>query len=201
MTDSMGHGVAAALTATLCVGGLRGARRQGASLLEQATATNTALAENAAQGALDDFVTGHMGRLDLRTATLELVNARHVAPFLARDGAVATVKLAADLPFGLFADTTYQRTHFALEPGDRIVLVTAGMLERNAAGIDLCGDPRARALHPREAVRGLADRVLRATAWTSGTTPQSCFSTGPAGMTGSEILRPGRPIRASDPLP
>ena len=33
MTDAMGHGVGAALTASLCVGGLRGARRQGATLL------------------------------------------------------------------------------------------------------------------------------------------------------------------------
>ena len=32
MTDAMGHGVAAALTASLCVGGLRGARRQGATV-------------------------------------------------------------------------------------------------------------------------------------------------------------------------
>ena len=66
MTDAMGHGVAAALTATLCVGGLRGARRQGASLLEQASATNAALAEHSAENGLDDFVTGLIGRLDLR---------------------------------------------------------------------------------------------------------------------------------------
>ena len=36
MTDAMGHGVASALTATLCVGSLRNTRRQGATLLEQA---------------------------------------------------------------------------------------------------------------------------------------------------------------------
>lgn len=164
MTDAMGHGVAAALTATLCVGALRGARRQGASLLEQATTTNAALAEHALDSGLDDFVTGLLGRLDLRTGSLELVNAGHVAPYLARDGVVRAIELPADLPFGLFPETTYHGTLLALEPGDRVVLVTDGMLEHNAAGIDLCAAIReTRVLHPREGVRALADSVLRAT--------------------------------------
>ena len=34
LTDAMGHGVASALTATLCVGSLRNTRRQGGSLLD-----------------------------------------------------------------------------------------------------------------------------------------------------------------------
>ncbi len=164
MTDAMGHGVGAALTATLCVGGLRGARRQGASLLEQAAATNAALAEHSAENGLDDFVTGLIGRLDLRHGVLELVNAGHVAPYLMRAGQVSALALPCDIPFGLFTDAEYHSTVVALEPGDRVVLVTDGMLERNAAGIDLTaaigetGD-----LHPREAVRRLADSVLRAT--------------------------------------
>lgn len=164
MTDAMGHGVGAALTATLCVGGLRNARRDGASLLEQAVATNEALVENATSNGVDDFVTGLVGRLDLRTGTLELVNAGHVAPYLVRGGGVRALDLPADLPFGLFADTDYRGTELALEPGDRVVIVTDGMLERNAAGIDLLAAlVETRELHPREAARGLADIVLRAT--------------------------------------
>ena len=164
MTDAMGHGVAAALTASLCVGGLRGARRQGASLLEQASATNRALAEHASGSSADDFVTGLVGRVDLREGLLELVNAGHVAPYLMRGRTVRTIDLPADVPFGLFPDTIYRSTVIALQPGDRIVIVTDGMLERNAAGVDLSGAiSEARELHPREAVRRLADSVLRAT--------------------------------------
>ena len=164
MTDAMGHGVGAALTASLCVGGLRGARRQGATLLEQATATNAALAAHAGGSSNDDFVTGLIGRLDLREGLLELVNAGHVPPYLMRGGTVRTLALPADVPFGLFADTSYRSTVIALEPGDRIVVVTDGMLERNAAGIDLSSAIHdTRDLHPREAVRRLADSVLRAT--------------------------------------
>jgi serine phosphatase RsbU (regulator of sigma subunit) len=69
-----------------------------------------------------------------------------------------------DLPFGLFADTTYRGTDLTLRPGDRLVLVTDGMLERNAAGLDLAqAIADTRMLHPREAVRALADLVLDVT--------------------------------------
>ncbi|MGZ5417528.1 MAG: PP2C family protein-serine/threonine phosphatase [Nocardioides sp.] len=164
VTDAMGHGVLAALTATLCVGSLRGTRRQDMSLLEQAVTTNIALSEYAGSTRTDDFVTGLMGRLDLRTGTLELVNAGHVAPYLARDSHVDRVDLPVDLPMGLFAESTYRGTQLTLSPGDRLVIVTDGMLERNAANIDLpAAIQETRSLHPREAVRALADSVLEAT--------------------------------------
>ncbi len=93
MTDAMGHGVASALTATLCLGSLRNSRRGGASLIEQATAANAALVENATNAADEGFVTGTLGRLDLRTGVLALVNAGHVLPYLARAGRVAPVNI------------------------------------------------------------------------------------------------------------
>ena len=37
----------------------------------------------------------------------------------------------------MFPDTAYRSTDLVLEPGDRLVLVTDGMLERNAATLDL----------------------------------------------------------------
>jgi serine phosphatase RsbU (regulator of sigma subunit) len=164
ITDAMGHGVNAALSATLCVGSLRNTRYEGGSLLEQVAWANQALTEYASGNALEDFVTGVVGRLDLRTGSMELVNAGHVSPYMARGQQVASVELPADLPMGLFPDTSYHRRRVALEPGDRVVFVTDGMLERNAAGIDLLDEiGRTRELHPREAVRELADRVLEAT--------------------------------------
>ena len=164
LTDAMGHGVAAALAATLCVGSLRNARAEGASLLEQVHTTNQSLLEHAAASSLEDFVTGLIGRVDLRTGSMELVNAAHVAPYLARGDDVSTLELPVDLPLGLFAESTYRASRITLEPGDRVVFVTDGMLERNAVDVDLAAEIRAtRALHPREAVRVLADRVLDAT--------------------------------------
>ena len=48
--------------------------------------------------------------------------------------------------------------------GDRLMLLTDGMVERNAAVVDFpAAIAETRSLHPREAVRELADRVLHAT--------------------------------------
>ena len=105
VTDAMGHGVASALTATLCVGSLRNTRRMGGTLLEQAVAANLALLEHGSARATEAFVTGLLGRLDLLTGTLELVNAGHVPPYLCRAGTVRPVQLPVNLPLGLFADS------------------------------------------------------------------------------------------------
>jgi serine phosphatase RsbU (regulator of sigma subunit) len=159
LTDAMGHGVDAALTASVCLGSLRGARRQGRSLLEQAQAANQALLDDAD----DVFVTGLIARLDLRTAVLRIVNAGHVAPYLLRGRDVSAPALRADSPLGMFAETAYGASTLTLEPGDRLLLVTDGMLERNVASVDL---PQAiydtKDLHPREVVRALADAALAA---------------------------------------
>ena len=164
VTDAMGHGAASALTATLGVGSLRNTRRQGASLLEQAGAANAALVEHTEGLQIEGFLTGVLGRLDLTTGTLSLVNAGHVAPYLSRDGRVTPVELPAALPMGLFADETYDEHELPLRPGDRLVFVTDGMLERRAAVVDLVAEIAAtQALHPREATRRLADAVLAAT--------------------------------------
>lgn len=164
VTDAMGHGVASALTATLCVGSLRNTRRQGGPLLEQAAAANTALLAHAASVADEGFATGLLGRLDLRGGALTLVNAGHVAPYLARAGAVTSIELPADLPLGLFSDADYRITDLMLQPGDRVVFITDGMLERNAAALDLIAEiTQTRSLHPRETTRRLADNVLAVT--------------------------------------
>ncbi len=162
LTDAMGHGVASALTATLCVGSLRNTRRQGGSHLDQATAANLAVFEHAAASGAEHFATGMLGRLDLNSGVLALVNAGHVAPYLCRDGSTAAVNLPVDVPLGLFGDTSYRSTDVALQPGDRLVMVTDGMLERDAAGLDLVtAIDQTRTLHPREATRSLTDMVVQ----------------------------------------
>jgi serine phosphatase RsbU (regulator of sigma subunit) len=161
LTDAMGHGVASALNATLCVGSLRNARRSGASLLEQATQANASIWRHAGETGSEGFATGLIGRLDLRSGTLALVNAGHAFPYLCRAGAVSKVSLPADLPLGMFPDTEYRSTDLVLEPGDRLLLVTDGMLERNAADLDLRAEILATIdLHPREATRRLTRRVV-----------------------------------------
>lgn len=163
LTDAMGHGVNAALTATVCTGSLRGTRRRGMGLQEQAASANEAILEHASGRGTEDYVTGLLGRLDLRNGVLELVNAGHGAPYLLRDGNLSTAAFPPDLPLGMFPDSHYASTTVPLEPGDRLFLMTDGMLERGAEALDLAAEiRRTHALHPREAVRALADGVLEA---------------------------------------
>ncbi|MET0526632.1 MAG: PP2C family protein-serine/threonine phosphatase [Nocardioides sp.] len=163
LTDAMGHGVEAALTASVCLAGLRGARRRGLSLLEQAAEANSSLWDHAARRSHEDFVTGLVGRLDLGTGSLQIVNAGHVAPYLLRDGELTVLDLRIGLPFGMFAESAYAVSEVALVPGDRLLLVTDGMLERNVAAVDLPSAIRdTQDLHPREVVRALADHALAA---------------------------------------
>ena len=100
-TDAMGHGVHAAQLATLGVGSLRNSRRRGLGLADQAEQASMHIAAHAAP---DQFVTALLGRVDLRSGALELVNAGHMNPLLVRDGQVSEIPLDAGLVLGVAPD-------------------------------------------------------------------------------------------------
>lgn len=159
MTDAMGHTVNAALLATLMIGAIRNGRRRGAEIDEQAVLANEALAEHA-RGS--QFVTGQIARIDLRDGRATIVNAGHPPPLRLRAGHVEDVALAVDPPFGAMTETAFHPQTFSLEPSDRLLFVTDGMLERHAATVDLRGALRSTAtLHPRGAVQSLIQAVVR----------------------------------------
>ncbi|MGY1754189.1 PP2C family protein-serine/threonine phosphatase [Blastococcus sp. SYSU D01042] len=161
ITDAVGHQVDAALLATLLVGSLRNARRRGLHLAEQAAYANDALAENSEPG---QFVTGQLLTVDLTTGLAQVVNAGHTLPIRLRDGRVEEVPLRVDPPFGVLPGRSFEVQPFPLEPGDRVVFLTDGMLERNAATLDVAAALAGSAdLHPREVVHELGAAVLRAT--------------------------------------
>ncbi|SDF39905.1 Serine phosphatase RsbU, regulator of sigma subunit [Blastococcus aurantiacus] len=161
ITDAVGHQVEAALLATLLVGSLRNSRRRGLDLAEQAAEANDALAENSEPG---QFVTGQLLTVDLTTGLAQVINAGHTLPLRLRDGRVEEVGLRVEPPFGVLPGKTFEVQSFPLEPGDRIVFLTDGMLERNAATLDVAAAlADSAALHPREVVHELGAAVLRAT--------------------------------------
>jgi hypothetical protein len=165
ITDAMGHDVKAALLATLVVGALRRARRAGGDLLEQADQADHAMREHSGQGHVTGrgYVTGQLLRIDLRDGSTEFVNAGHPWPLRLRDGSVEQIVPKVDMPFGVQVPHTYQVQSLDLRPGDRLVMLTDGMLERNARGLDLSDMiVRSRALHPREAARALIGTVVDA---------------------------------------
>jgi serine phosphatase RsbU (regulator of sigma subunit) len=161
ITDAVGHEVEAALLATLLVGALRNGRRRGLDLVEQACNANDAMAAYARRG---EFVTGQLLRIDLRDGRAAIVNAGHPRPLRLRNGRVQEVHLDVDLPFGVHPGRSFRLQQFPLAPGDRLVFVTDGMLDRNAAHLDVAAAlARTRRLHPREVVHELGAAVLRAT--------------------------------------
>jgi serine phosphatase RsbU (regulator of sigma subunit) len=161
ITDAVGHQVAAALLATLLVGSLRNGRRKGLDLGDQAAYANDCLAEHAPHG---QFVTGQLMRLDLSTGTAQIVNAGHVLPLRLRGGRVEEIGLRVEVPFGVLPGRRFTVQSLPLEPGDRVVFLTDGMQERNAATLDVAAALASSAdLHPREVVHELGAAVLHAT--------------------------------------
>jgi serine phosphatase RsbU (regulator of sigma subunit) len=161
ITDAVGHQVEASLLATLLVGSLRNGRRKGLDLAEQAAYANECLVDNAASS---QFVTGQLMRVDLGSGRASVINAGHVLPLRLRHGRVEEVKLRVEVPFGVIPGKQFTVQDFPLEAGDRIVLLTDGMLERNAATLDVATALADSAdLHPRELVHELGAAVLHAT--------------------------------------
>ncbi|WP_404815523.1 PP2C family protein-serine/threonine phosphatase [Streptomyces thermolineatus] len=159
LTDAMGHDVASALAATLLTGALRGARRVGAGLGEQAERADRALLDHGHRA----MATGQLLRIDLRDGRARIVNAGHPRPLRLRRGRAQEVALHADLPFGTPFPHTYDVQLLDLEPGDRLVMLTDGMLEHSGTDLDLSLlIERTGHLHPREVVRALTGEVLRA---------------------------------------
>ncbi|MGW1591729.1 PP2C family protein-serine/threonine phosphatase [Streptomyces sp. NPDC002386] len=160
VTDPMGHDIDAALAATVLVGALRGARRAGADLVEQAHKADQALADRGRGHA-----TGQLLRIGLHTGQARLVNAGHPWPLRLRGGIAEELICEVDHPFGLSVRVPhpYRVQDIDLRPGDRLLMMTDGMLERHGEKIDLLALlERTQGLHPRETALTLTSAVLEA---------------------------------------
>jgi hypothetical protein len=131
--DAMGHGLDAAAMATIAVGAYRHARRSGISLAEKYAFMDQAIAE---QFGPDHFVTAQMMDLNIHTGHLQWVNAGHPAPLLIRNRRVTrSLESPTTLPVG-FGGAPPQISAYSLQPGDRVLCYTDGLIEeRDADGV------------------------------------------------------------------
>ena len=145
--DAVGHGLPAALLATAAIGAYRAGRRQGLPLPEISALMDGVIAE---QFPGSRFATAVLAQLDLGTGRLTWVNAGHPAPLIVRDsGLLPPPECASSRPLGL-QDGPARVCHVQLQPGDRVLLYTDGIVEARSPEGEFFGEQR------------LADFVVRA---------------------------------------
>ncbi|MES4908492.1 MULTISPECIES: PP2C family protein-serine/threonine phosphatase [unclassified Streptomyces] len=165
--DAMGHGLDAAVLATVAIGAYRHARRADVGLADLYMFMDTAIDK---QFGPDHFVTAQMMRLDIRTGHLQWVNAGHPAPLLIRDHRVVqALESPGTLPVG-FGGAIPQISDQALSHGDRILFFTDGLIEEHRTGEEQFGEERLLDFVDRagcvgegvqEMVRGLSHTLMR----------------------------------------
>jgi serine phosphatase RsbU (regulator of sigma subunit) len=138
--DSVGHGLNAAVLASVAVGAYRHARRNLLDLPEIATAISDAISE---QFDASQFATAVIARLDLDNGALRWINAGHPTPIIVRGSSlVAPPPYPPARPLGL-QNSKPVLCEARLEPGDRRLLYTDGITEaRSPATGEFFGDQR-----------------------------------------------------------
>lgn len=123
--DVSGHGMPAALVMSAVLVLFRTEVRRGGSAGEVLSRLNQAVVE-ALQG--DMYVTLGIGIFDQHKSNLEYASAGHVAPYILRDGLVTPI-LCSSLPLGITKDETYREFLMPIQPADRFVFYTDGVVE------------------------------------------------------------------------
>src|SRR3954470_7181937 len=137
--DSVGHGLGAAVLASVAVGAYRHARRNMLDLPEIAREVNDAIAD---QLGVSQFATAVLARLDLDTGRLRWINAGHPAPLILRGSfLVRPPPCPPNRPLGL-QDTKAVCCETRLEPGDRLLLYTDGITEARSPDGEFFGERR-----------------------------------------------------------
>ncbi|MFJ9612430.1 PP2C family protein-serine/threonine phosphatase [Streptomyces noursei] len=167
VVDAMGHGLDAATMATVAIGAYRHARRISIGISEIYAFMDRAIA---GQFGPDHFVTAQMMRLNTVTGHLQWVNAGHPAPMLIRgEHVIRRLRSPTTLPVG-FGGQEPLISELALEPGDRVLCFTDGLIEEHETGGEEFGEEQlidwvdriARTgTEVRTAVRSLSHTLMR----------------------------------------
>jgi hypothetical protein len=164
VTNGMGRGVEAALLTQLTVGALRNARRSGGDLIDQATLANETI-HHQHHGRL--HASTLLLRFDTATGRAGVIDAGSPKIFRMRGATVEPIGLEEQLPLGMFEDTGYTEQEFAVESGDRLVILSdgfSGAVSPRGESYEtaaLAGALRqTRLQNPSEAVRSLTRGLL-----------------------------------------
>lgn len=137
--DAMGHGLEASVMASLAVSAYRHGRRTGLSLEELYASIDEVVAKMFGG---ERFVTGQLARLDCTTGFLSWLSAGHPQPLLLRNNrTIGELKCEPALPMGLSGEPC-RVTATSLEPGDRVLFYSDGVVEARSPAGELFGPDR-----------------------------------------------------------
>ncbi|MBC6463551.1 PP2C family protein-serine/threonine phosphatase, partial [Actinomadura sp. HBU206391] len=159
--DAAGHDLTAGLIASVAMAGCRNTRRSGGDLLESVTCVDQAIA-----GRFDPsrFATALLCELDIAAGELTWIVCGHPPPLLIRDNQVVKeLRREPHLPLGLACDDAPPQIHHEqLQPGDRVLLYTDGVVEGRGPDGDEFGLKRLSEFIIRHSTRGMsAPETLR----------------------------------------
>jgi serine phosphatase RsbU (regulator of sigma subunit) len=139
VTDAVGHGLPATLLASVAISAYRHARRNMLDLPEIAVEINAAIAD---QFGASQFATAVLARLDLDTGRLRWINAGHPEPLILRGTSLVRAPHCPPArPLGL-QETKPATCETRLEPGDRLLLYTDGIIEARSPAGEFFGEQR-----------------------------------------------------------
>jgi stage II sporulation SpoE-like protein len=162
--DAVGHDLRAGLITSIALAATRNARRSGADLPAAAALADETIAAQQSSKSLM-WATAFLARLDLGTGELTYLNAGHPPPVVLRAGrGVRTLDGLTRTPLGLgHLQAAEPIVHSEqLEPGDRVLFYSDGVIEAQSAQGELFGLDRLVDLTERNEQAGLpAPETLR----------------------------------------
>jgi phosphoserine phosphatase RsbU/P len=140
--DVSGKGLRAAMTGTLAVGALRALAAQGMGPAALLAALNRQVVDLGQEG----FITC-LCLLIASSGKVAACNAGHLPPYL--NG--KEVAFESGLPIGVTAEAEYTECQFTLAPGDRLTLLSDGVIEAKGSNGELFGSERTAAISTQPA--------------------------------------------------
>jgi Stage II sporulation protein E (SpoIIE) len=149
--DAMGHGLDAAAMSTVVLAAYRHGRRRDAALPDLYAAMDGSVAASFP----GRFTTAGIGELDVDTGQLRWITGGHPQPLWVRDAQVlGELGGQVSRPLGLGGRPTVES--IKLQPGDRVLMFTDGVVEERLDGGEQFGERRLREMLEQTSAQGLS---------------------------------------------